>query len=73
MSKQDTQLIQHPIQWMEATEVADYLGLSHRQFSEKHCMRTDFPSAYRLSPRGRRRWRKTEIDAYLESKREKAA
>lgn len=74
MANQETKpVLKHPLVWMEATAVADFLGLDHRYFAEKACMRTDFPKAYRLTPRGRRRWRKDEIETYLETKREKAA
>ena len=59
--------------WLEAGEVALYLGLDVRYVSERLCMQADFPKAYRYTPQGRRRWRLDEILAYRETKREKAA
>lgn len=59
--------------WMEAHEVAAYLGVDVRYLAERLCMRPDFPKAYRFASKGRRRWRLDEIQTYLETKREKAA
>ena len=56
-------------EWMYAKEVAEYLDLDHRYFAEKLCYRSDFPRPFQLVPGGRRRWLRTEIDAYIESRR----
>lgn len=60
--------------WLEASEVAKELGLEPRYFSEKFIFNTaDFPPATRLTPTGRRRWRKSEITKFLETRKEKLA
>lgn len=60
-------------QWMFSKEVADYLGFDDRYFNEKFIFATPgFPKAIRLTESGRRRWLRSEIDAWIATRREAA-
>ena len=58
--------------WMVAKEVAEYLKMGPQYFADKFCYRSDFPKAVRFTDGGVRRWKKSEIDAWVETRREAA-
>lgn len=59
---------------LSAREVAALLGLGTRYFSEKYIFKTpDFPAAIRPTDRSPRRWKKSEVLSFIETRREKLA
>lgn len=69
---QQTKITDFKAERMTAREVADYLGMDQRYFAEKFCFTPGFPVAIRLADRGTRIWLRTEINGWLETRRETA-
>lgn len=59
-------------EWMTAGEVAKHLNMGPKYFADKFAYRPDFPKAYRFTEGGTRRWKRSEIDAWVETRREAA-
>lgn len=57
-------------EWMFSKQVANYLGLDPKYFSEKFIFKTpDFPRAVRLTDKGHRRWLRSEINQWINTRR----
>ena len=60
-------------EFMTAAEVAKYLNMGPKYFADKFAYKTlDFPKAYRFTEGGVRRWKRVEVEAWVESRREAA-
>lgn len=60
-------------EWVFSKQVAAMLGMDYKYFSEKFIFTTpDFPAPFRFSANGRRRWLKSEVLGWLNTKRETA-
>ena len=58
---------------LEAADIAGMLKVNTRQVSERYAMLPDFPKAIRLPSlkgQGQRRWKRSEILAWLDSLQE---